>query len=137
MQVQQIDHLNLSVASFEESAGWYGRVFGFEIVERGIYEGQPWGTLRSGDAMLCIYQHPELAIRTDDSVEASTHQRIAHWGLRVTEREAWEAIVEREQLTVKFGGAYRWPHSTSWYVVDPNGYTIEVALWDDNQIRFS
>ncbi|MCA8946658.1 MAG: VOC family protein, partial [Planctomycetes bacterium] len=59
MKVKQLDHLNLSVINFEQSAEWYKRVLGFEIVEQGIQDGQPWGVIKNGDAMLCIYQHPE------------------------------------------------------------------------------
>ena len=32
MNVRNVDHLNLSVQSFAESAEWYGRVFGFEAL---------------------------------------------------------------------------------------------------------
>ena len=33
-------------------------------------------------------------------------------------------------------GAVAWPHATAWYVLDPTGYEIEVALWDDDVVRF-
>jgi catechol 2,3-dioxygenase-like lactoylglutathione lyase family enzyme len=137
MQVKHLDHLNLSVRDFEETAGWYGRVFGFEVVERGMYEGQPWGVLKSGDAMLCVYQHPELsrAPDSDDLAEAGFH-RISHFGLRITDRKAWEATVKREKIRVLYSGAVRWPHSTAWYISDPTGYEIEVALWDDDTPKF-
>ena len=59
MKVEHLDHLNLSVRDFEESVAWYGRVFGFELVEEDVQEGVRWGVIRSGEAMLCIYEHPE------------------------------------------------------------------------------
>ncbi len=31
---------------------------------------------------------------------------------------------------------WRYPHSESWYVNDPTGWEIEVALWDNDQVRF-
>ncbi len=136
--VKHLDHLNLSVRDFDETAGWYNRVFGFEVVEKGTYDGQPWGVLKAADAMLCVYQHTELKHEPDaDAVARAGFHRIAHFGLRITDPKAWEATVKREKIEVHYGGAYPWPHSTSWYISDPTGYTIEVALWDDDKPQFS
>jgi catechol 2,3-dioxygenase-like lactoylglutathione lyase family enzyme len=132
MRVQQLDHLNMTVRDLEESAGWYGRVFGFERVEEGRTADGPWAILRSGDALLCIYEHAELGAPDED---APSHH-INHFGLRIDDREDWERTVEREGVEVAYGGAIRWPHSTAWYVTDPNGYEIEVALWDQNRVAF-
>ncbi len=57
-----LDHLNLTVTRFEESAAWYQKLFGFRVVERGMEEEGPWGILRSGDSMLCIYESPKHQI---------------------------------------------------------------------------
>ena len=52
MKATRLDHLNLTVRDFEETAAWYGRVFGFEVVERETDErGRLWGVLRAGDAL--------------------------------------------------------------------------------------
>ncbi|MBK8206867.1 MAG: VOC family protein [Planctomycetes bacterium] len=135
--VKHLDHLNLSVRNFDQSADWYRRVFGFEVVEKGVYQGQPWGVLKGGDAMLCVYEHAELKHEPDaDALANAGFHRIAHFGLRITDRAAWEATVKREGLTVHYGGAYEWPHSTSWYIDDPTGYSIEVALWNDDTPNF-
>jgi len=136
MNVKQLDHLNLSVKDFAETADWYGRVFGFEVVEQGTYQGQPWGVLKGGDAMLCVYQHPELREPDPDAIEQAGFHRVAHFGLRITDREAWEQTVKRERIPVHYGGVYEWPHSDSWYISDPTGYTIEVALWHDDRVQF-
>jgi catechol 2,3-dioxygenase-like lactoylglutathione lyase family enzyme len=133
VSVRQLDHLNMSVASFSESADWYRRVFGFEKVEEGVYDGRPWGILRAGDALLCLYEHPE---RGTPDPEEHGHHAPAHFGLRIDDREAWEETVRREKVRVEYGGPVRWPHSTAWYVSDPTGYEIEVALWDGDRVRF-
>ena len=129
MKVRNVDHLNLSVRSFGESAEWYGRVFGFEVVEEGLYNGAPWGVLRSEDAMLCIYEHPDYG-EVSRSGTGGRHG-INHFGLRITDRKAWEETVEREKIPVLYDGEVHWPHSSSWYITDPTGYEIEVALWED------
>lgn len=132
-----LDHLNLTVRDFNESVAWYGRVFGFRLVEDGITpQGSPWGILRSGDSMLCIYEdRVRRPIEEKNAADQAAH-RIYHFGLRIRDRAAWEATVAREKIAVTYGGAYRYPHSTSWYIDDPSGHEIEVALWDGNEVRF-
>ncbi len=133
----QLDHLNLSVLSFADTAAWYGRVFGFRIVERDVLEdGTPWGVLRAGDALLCVYEHPDFRRPTDSEREQRRELGLNHLGLRIRDRAAWERTVAALELPVRYGGEFRWPHSSAWYVVDPNGYEIEVVLWDDDEIRF-
>ncbi len=137
MQVKHLDHLNLSVQDFENTVAWYGRVLGFALVEEGVQEGVRWGVIRAGEAMLCIYEHPELhAEDADTQREQHGLHGIAHFGLRITDRAAWEDTVAREGLPVRFGGPIEWPHSTAWYINDPTGYEIEVALWHDDRVMF-
>ena len=135
MRVKQLDHVNLSVANFDESADWYGRVFGFEVVERGVVENKRWGVLRSGEALLCIYEHPEFRFEGCRAQQGRGIHAIAHFGLRITDRKAWEETIERERVHC-IQRDWRYPHSHSWYVVDPTGWEIEVALWDNDVVRF-
>jgi catechol-2,3-dioxygenase len=129
-----LDHLNLTVRNFDETASWYKTVFGFEIVEKGLHGGLPWGVLRNGDSMLCIYESPE---RTQtDAEETERFHRIYHFGLRINDREQWEKTLRECALPTYFGSPLRYPHSTSWYVTDPTGYMIEVALWDEDRVAF-
>lgn len=136
MHVKHLDHLNLTVSDLEASAAWYARALGFSLVESGVYGGEPWRILRSGDAMLALYQRPGRHHPDDD--ERGRHRQLGvnHFGLRITDRAAWEQTLEREAIEVAYGGAVRWPHSTSWYIEDPDGYEIEVALWDEDRVAF-
>lgn len=135
-QSVQLDHLNLSVTCFAESVQWYERVFGFELVEQGVDEGKPWGILRSGDSMLCIYENPQLE-PLDEDEDLNTYHRVNHFGLRICDGDAWKQVLERYGIRVSYGGnSIRYPHSTSWYVSDPTGHRIEVVLWDGDQVRF-
>ena len=133
MAVRHLDHLNISVRDLAETLDWYRRVFGFEKVEGGVIDGRPWAIARSGDALLCLYEHRERGV---PDPEVHGHHGIAHFGLRIDDRARWEETVEREKVDVAYGGAYRYPHSTSWYVTDPTGHEIEVACWDDDRVRF-
>jgi lactoylglutathione lyase len=136
MRVEHLDHLNLSVESLAETAAWYGRVFGFELVERGVRLGRPWGVLRSGEALLCAHERPGRRIADMDDLDASGRHGIRHFGLRIRDRPAWEATIEREALELGWNSPVRYPHSTSWYVRDPSGYEVEVALWDGAEVAF-
>lgn len=131
MTVKQLDHINLTVTNFKETVDWYGRLFGFEVVEQGVINDHPWGVIRCGEAMLCIFERPDF---TNDLPE-NVH-RVNHFGLRITDRNHWEETIDRENVKVEYGGPVRWPHSTAWYIKDPTGYEIEVALWDNDQVRF-
>jgi len=133
MHVKHLDHLNLSVANLAATIDWYGRVFGFEQVEGGEWNGAPWAILRSGEALLCAYEHPERAL---PDLEAGKLHGVSHFGLRITDRAEWEATLIREGVKVEYDGAVAWPHATAWYVLDPTGYEIEVALWDDDTVTF-
>jgi len=140
MRVSNLDHLNLSVRDFDETVGWYGRVFGFELVEESTQaDGVRFGVLRSGDAMLCIYEHPDLEYEPCDRMRARGFHAICHFGLRFPpdQRDDWEATVKRERLDLDYGGAIEYAHSTSWYVHDPTGWGIEVVVWDGDEPSFA
>lgn len=136
MTVHNLDHINLSVRDFEETVEWYRRVFGFELVEEGVQEGTRWGVIRTGRAMLCIYEHADFEFVDKDTRHERKVHGLSHFGLRMTEREEWEKTVEREQIKVGYGGPVRWPHSTAFYIYDPTGYEIEVAFWDGDEVAF-
>ncbi len=136
MTVRMLDHLNLTVKNLDETIAWYGAIFGFEVVERGMRNDGPWAIIRSGEAMLCLYQDrhrigPDRFLRD----ERKRHV-IYHFGLRVTDRDAWLETVATHGLELEYGGEVAWPHSSSWYVSDPTGYSIEVVLWEQDQICF-
>lgn len=134
--VKHLDHLNLSVRSFEESAAFYGRVFGFVVVERGVQAGKPWGVLRAGEALLCLYEHEERTHLGGAALEERRLHGLNHFGLRIQDRAAWERTVAEQGLELLYGGPLSWPHSTAWYVRDPTGHEIEVALWNDDRVAF-
>ncbi len=131
--VKHLDHLNLNVLDLEASLDWYSRVFGFEQVEGGVQAGQPWAIVRSGDALLCMYETGEATHRRR---EAPSRAAINHFALRITDRDAWEATVAQEELTFSYTSPLTWPSSTAWYVDDPSGYQVEVVLWDEDRVSF-
>lgn len=133
--VKHLDHLNMSVTDLAESLDWYRRVLDFEEVEDGTYEGHPWAIIRSGEAMLCLYERPDFT--RDDKAEWLRRKAhaVSHFALRITEPEAWAERVKALNLTEVYDTVH-WPHSTAWYVRDPSGYTIEIAAWRGDRVQF-
>jgi len=134
--VRHLDHLNLSVTDLDASLAWYAAVFEFSPVERGLYEGRPWAIVRAGDALLCLYERPQLERPDNADRCARGLHGVNHFALRITEVAPWEARVARLGLELLYGGRRSWPHSDSWYVADPTGYEIEVTCWRGDQVRF-
>jgi len=125
----ELDHLNLTVANLDETIDWYGRVFGFEVVEKDVQDGVPWAVLRAADVMLCVYEYPGRTKLDRFGLDEAGIHGVNHFSLRVADADAWKEVVERESLEVRYGGIVTWPHSQSWYIKDPTGHEIEVANW--------
>lgn len=137
MKVKHLDHLNMSVKNFDETVDWYKRVFGFTLVEEGNRNGVRWGVIKGGESMLCIYEHQNYEFPNDKDTRFKRMHQISHFGLRITDRKTWEKTIERENVSMSWhNGPFDYPHSTSWYITDPTGYEIEVALWKQDQISF-
>ena len=137
MRIKHLDHINMTVRNFRESVHWYQRVFGFALVEEGVQEGRPWGIIRSGDALLCLYEAPDRIFANRFELAEQERHGVSHFAFRIEDEEAWLATVEAESLDILYDGAVVWPHSTSWYLKDPTGYEIEVARWKDDKISLT
>ena len=136
MKVQHLDHINMTVRDFDQTVDWYRRVFDFELVEEDTSDEVRWGVIRSGEALLCIYEAPDREHLDRFELRDRGLHGMAHFGLRITNEEAWLETVDQEKIEVLYGGEIAWPHSRSWYIKDPTGYEIEVALWDEDRIAF-
>jgi hypothetical protein len=62
---------------------------------------------------------------------------VQHGGSKTVLDYREQAGLELLPVLLYFGGELRYPHSTNWYVHDPTGYSIEVVLWDEDQISFA
>lgn len=133
-----LDHLNLTVRDLEETIAWYARVFGFAVVERGVDAQGPWAILRNGEGMLCVYERAARAAPRSTPAAEAFHL-VNHFGLRLppADRARWERVLREEGLATFHGSPLRYPRSTSWYVKDPTGHMIEVAVWDDDRVSFA
>lgn len=130
--IKHLDHLNMTVADLDRTTDWYRRLFDFEVVEAGVWRGHRWHILKAGEAMLCLYEHPELTAPGTQSQHG-----LSHFALRINNSAAFQARAAREGVALQYGSPIRWPHSTSVYVEDPTGHEIEVVAWDDDTVVFA
>ncbi len=112
-----IDHLNLEVANLDETIRFYNNLFGFEI--RKEQPEQNSKIIGNDDVKLCLYEI--------EGFEKYEKKGFHHFGLYVENFE--EAVNKCKELGIKiyFGGPVKWERSTSIYIVDPNGYEIELT----------
>jgi catechol 2,3-dioxygenase-like lactoylglutathione lyase family enzyme len=134
--VLQLDHLNLTVRDLKSSLAFYRDLFGFELVEQGNEEdAYPWVIVRSGSAMLCLYEHSDLPT-APRFPRAPVCQEVRHFALRIQDGPAFRRLCEARRVPLLYDGPVSWPHSTSYYIEDQTGHQIEVVAWDDDRIEF-
>ena len=122
IRITHLDHVNFRVRDLEESIGFYERLFGFEIKQQGVCEGQPWAIVgEAGAAYLCLYQLPEGEL-SDQGL------RINHFGFHVEDFDQLKEKLQAENVEIMYeGAAIDWEHSRSFYIKDPSGHEIELS----------
>lgn len=69
------------------------------------------------------------------SEDKSVHQ-IYHFGIRVSDLERWQQIIQEQQLKLNYDGEINYPTSKSWYIYDPSGHEIEVSYAEQGRMQF-
>jgi len=135
-QVRHLDHINMGVKNLEGSLYFYRRLFGFEVVERGVREdGIRWAIVRSEAAMLCLYEFGDLLVGPSYPARPD-RLTMSHFALRITNGPAFYELLKQLDIPLLFDGPVEWPHSTSYYIADPSGHQIEVVHWNGDTIAF-
>lgn len=134
--VKQLDHLNLTVLDLQASIDFYSSLFAFRVVEEGPpLAPYPWTILRSGEALLCLYEHKALP-SGPRFPERPAQQEMRHFALRITDKKRLESTLNFHNIEVIYGGPIHYPHSTSYYISDPTGHHIELVCWKKDTIAF-
>ena len=117
-----IDHLNITVKNLDKSLDYYKRIFGFEVMESGDYNGTPYKIIGiSNKGMLCMYENKDLVIKNNN---------IGHFGFNIEFTEDIVEMLEKENADVRYynGDAIiQYPKSKSIYIHDPDGNQIELS----------
>lgn len=131
----KLDHINLTVANLTDSIEWYGKIFGFELVESGTTpQGVRWGIVAFNDSMICMTEYAGRIFA--GKVEDKSGHQIYHFGIRVSDIHKWQRIVKQHRLKLYYGGQIEYPSSKSWYVHDPSGHEIEVSHTTQERLQF-
>lgn len=122
INIKQFDHIQMDVASLEESLQFYEKVFGFRLVEIGLRASTRWAITGNANGLyLCMHEYPEGRGKANEGLE------ITHFGLVVEDFDN----VQQSLVTLGANLVYQEPvtyHSSrSVYFYDPNGYKIEIS----------
>lgn len=112
-----IDHLNLEVRNLAETVKFYSDLFGFEV--RKEQPEQNSKIIGNDKIKLCLY---EVA-----GFEKYQPVGFHHLGINVENFDEVIAKCEEMNIEILYGHAVEWEKSSSVYIVDPNGYEIELT----------
>lgn len=134
MEIAKLDHINMTVNSLEESQKFYLEFFGLEKVEGGkTPDGRAWGILSNGVLSLCLYEESRKKPEGDHDFH-----KMYHFAISIPEKtqESFIQLKEERKIKPSYPSPVNYPHSTSWYIYDPSGHSIEVVFWKNNEVKF-
>ena len=134
IEIQAIDHINLTVRDLTRSVDFYTRIFGLEVREDGRSSERPFVILGRRDVGY-VALHQRVADRSEEPRGATTPSRtrgINHWGFVVEDFDALHEALQRAGVRALHqdngaNGIIRYPRSRSLYVADPDGNEIELT----------
>lgn len=114
-----IDHVNMKVKNLNESLKFYNDLFGFVIKqeENPNKSEVPSKIIGNNSIKLCLYEVPDM----------TPEGGIAHFGFHVTNFNKVLDNCKILGVEVLYGGMVDWEKSKSIYILDPNGYEIELS----------
>ena len=114
IQAQSIDHVNMMVKNLKESVAFYSELFGFE--EKQDQPEFHSKIIGNETIKLCLYQVKDM----------ETGNGISHFGFYVTNFDEVEAKCREMHVEMPYG-VTDWGQSRSIYIIDPNGYEVELS----------
>ena len=119
LDATSIDHVNMKVKNLEESFKFYYDLFGFQTKQEDNPNkvGVPSKIIGNDSIKLCLYEIPDM----------NPEGGIAHFGFYVSN---FKEVLEKCKMLgvqVLYGGIIEWEKSKSVYILDPNGYEIELS----------
>jgi catechol 2,3-dioxygenase-like lactoylglutathione lyase family enzyme len=117
LQALSLDHVNMTVKDLMESVAFYKDLFGF--VEKKDQPEDRSKIIGNETIKLCLYEDPELIIGAG----------LNHFGFHVENFE--DIVIKCEAMGIPMPyGVVNWELSRSVYIVDPNGYEVELSELD-------
>lgn len=119
LDAKSIDHVNFRVKNLEESVKFYKELFGFKVLqeENPNKIDVPSKIIGNDTIKLCMYEVPDM----------SPAGGIAHFGFNIENFEDIISKCNEMRVEILYGGVVDWEKSHSVYILDPNGYEIELS----------
>ncbi|MBP6236763.1 MAG: VOC family protein [Saprospiraceae bacterium] len=101
-----IDHIKIDVLDIKTTTKWYAKVFGFVEYDYCI--------IGNKNIKLCLYHADKITLGSID-----------HFGFNVIDYDAMLKYLK--EIGISLDGEMYWEYSRSAYILDPNGYRIELS----------
>ena len=109
-----IDHVNFNVKNLEESVTFYCELFGLEL--RKDQSEQNSKIIGNESVKLCLYENPDQVFV----------KGINHVGFHISNFDDVVAKCSSMGIEMPFGET-QWEFSRSVYIIDPDGYEVELT----------
>ncbi len=115
--VCRLDHINMMVKNLEESRKFYDDLFGLKLKKEGESRGRKYMIIGApGSFYLCMYE-----------TLTGEPNGLNHFGLHVGDLKNWESRLKELNVKILYDGVVEFEASSSLYIVDPNGYEVELS----------
>ena len=122
LQATGFDHININIKNFEETVHFYKTHLGFEVVEEGKSgTGNDYKIIGVPGALyLAIYE-------SKDTEATSNKGYVNHIGIHIKDFDKALDYIKENNIPFEYGGHVEYEASKSIYIIDPNGYEIELS----------
>lgn len=124
MNIQDLDHIALSVSDLEKSIHWYQDVLGLEHLYQGAWGGIP---------VMLFVGNTGLALFPADDKASEVPNPPAIRVLHVAFRTDYEGFIEAQEKLAQFDIQFSFQDheiSHSIYFYDPDGHQLEITTYD-------
>ncbi|MBT7610151.1 MAG: VOC family protein [Bacteriovoracaceae bacterium] len=116
------DHVNMNVKNFDETVSFYMHHLGFEVLEESKSAmGNEYKIMGiPGKLYLAIYE-------SVDPVATSDKGYVNHLGIHIQNFDMALDYIKDNNIPYEYGGYVEYGKARSIYIIDPNGYEIELS----------
>lgn len=121
LQATGFDHINMNVNNLDETTNFYQKHFGFKVLEEGVSG--------SGNQykIIGIPGKLSLAIYPSGNLNEHKNQNVNHFGIHIDNYDHLLDYLTENKILYEYGGHVDYEKSRSIYIIDPNGYEIELS----------
>ncbi|GAC1669751.1 MAG: VOC family protein [Ktedonobacteraceae bacterium] len=135
LKISKLDHAALLVKDVERTRHFYGEVLGLEEIPRPANFKFPGAWFAIGNEQLHIIgeSEPGRAARLQPAAYLSGELAVGscpHTAFEVDDLEEAQQVLRRHGIKIAGGPRPRGDGATQLYVLDPDGYVVEIFSYD-------